>query len=114
MKLSRIQLKALKNALAFKDDPPTVIKLLVQNKRAWAPLPLAAASLMIFAFALPHPTFLFIGGMFAGAFLRDMGSFRAFVHLWPVWRECFNWDKVAAAIASAESINPPSERGAKE
>jgi len=99
MKLTKLQNKTLQQLHSFRSKPPTVGRQLSLNWFAWLAL-LFVVVLGCLVFLMPG--FETVGwlwiGIAVGAFLRDIGRFRATVRVWPIYQEIINWPKVAELL----------------
>jgi hypothetical protein len=107
MKLTKVQRKTLQFFQLFHSEKPTIGRQLIFNWFAWLPLLASVAVASIFAFT---PAFANMGwwmiGVAVGAFGRDIGRFRQFVRVWPVYKEVVNWQRVSELLESNEKDQP--------
>jgi hypothetical protein len=103
MKLTKIQRKTLQFLLLFFPIKPTIGRQLRFNWFAWLPLLALCAIGCIFAFTSGLSSLgWWVIGMAVGAFSRDIGRFRLFVRVWPVYKEIINWQRVTELLESSE------------
>ena len=116
--LTPVQRTALNAYRAFRAEPPSLGRLVLRSRRAYALLLVVAGAAIALALALKlGAAAAFAAGIVVGAAARDVGWFRRTVQLWPALSRVIDWarldallapDGVAAGPGSASSAPPGS------
>ena len=104
MKLTKIQLRLLRQYEKFRAGSPTVSGIIRACWLSWLFLLGGAAfGFWVTTAAGMSAVGWFTIGMCAGAFLRDIGRFRVLFRTWPVLREVISWERVRELIQTHDN-----------
>ena len=103
MKLTKLQVKGLKQYLEFRAEEPTLFALFRKSWRLWLIcfVILPADGWFLIWGGWPTVGWLFLG--FAlGILLTNIGRIRLFIAVWPALRETVDWEKLNALVQANE------------
>lgn len=108
MPLTALQRSVLERYRSFRESPPTLWRLMALSSRNLAILfiVVSVGSIFLYLEASESASWL-IAGFGVGAFLRDFGSFRTGVRIWPVIARVLDWQKIDDLLAGREVVDSP-------
>lgn len=101
MELTPLQRKALRGSLYFRAKKPTLGRLFWKSWRLYLTLVVAFILFAVVVEKLTSFKFYytcFALGLLWGVLIRDIGSYRKFLNLWPVLSKVLNWNEVDALL----------------
>ena len=111
MRLTRLQRRNLEFSRRFRDVPLTLSALLLAMKTRYliGAVYFGASAILVGWVWGVYPAIL-LGVSFATLLLRDFGTFRRTVQIWPVQRLVIDWeklDKLLTADDESNAVSPP-------
>lgn len=102
--LTPLQRKYIRNLWEYCQTPPTLGRIYAKTGRAYFVL-IALGALLVYLclFVGRYDLAWFSGGMIAGILLRDLGTFRRAIHLWPATAVILDREKVAELANEAHA-----------
>ena len=103
MPLTALQRTVLERYLTYRESPPTIWRMMALASRNHAILFILISLGSIFLYSgVSESAGLFYAGMGAGAILRDFGSFRTVIRIWPVVKRVLDWQNIDDLLAGQE------------
>ena len=112
MPLTALQRTVLERYQSFRESPPTLWRLisLASSNLALLFIVVSVGSIFLYLNASESASWL-VAGIGVGCFLRDFGSFRAGVRIWPVISRVLDWQKLDDLLAGQEVDDSPTIAG---
>lgn len=111
MPLSALHRTFLDRYKRFRDEPPTIwrlMKVTMINHAAILMVVSAAVAIML-ATEIPSAAWFFVGMGF-GVLCRDLGVFRRLVQVWPVLLTIIDWHKVDQVLTGEVEVQTSATR----
>ena len=108
MPLTTLQRTVLERYRTFRESPPTIWRLMALASRNHAILfILISLGSIFFYLEASESAGLFYAGIGVGVILRDFGSFRTVIRIWPALARVLDWQKIDDLLSGPEIVDSP-------
>ncbi len=110
MPLTALQRTVLERYRTFRVSPPTLWRMMALASRNHAILSIIFSLGSIYLYLDESESFAgFVAGLGVGAILRDIGSFRKGIQIWPILTRVFDWQKIDDLLAGKDVDDSTNE-----
>lgn len=115
-RLSAVERRLLTAYMKYREQSPRLAQLIGQSMPGWGAVILLEIALLLvltlfFGVEAIQPAVLLLVGITIGMISRDVGILRRFQHIWPLFHDLLNWERVEIVLAedrAEREVNAPS------